>query len=145
MSASLVARSLSGGHGHRTLFSGLDLTVGPDDVVGVMGANGAGKTTLLRLLGGVDAPIAGSVTTAPQDAFIGWLPQEHERVPGETVASYIARRTGAADATIAMESTAAALASGADGTDDAYASAFDHWMASGAPDLDVRTGPVLAD
>ena len=85
MSASLVAKSLSGGHAHRTLFSGLNLTVGPGDVVGVVGANGAGKTTLLRLLGGLDSPIDGSVTTAPTDAFIGWLPQEHERNPGETV------------------------------------------------------------
>ncbi len=140
-----MVRSLSGGHDHRTLFSDLDLTVGPGDVVGVMGANGAGKTTLLRLLGGVDAPISGSVTTAPQDAFIGWLPQEHERIPGETVSAYIARRTGAADATIAMESTAGALASGDDGTEDAYAVAFDHWMASGASDLDVRTAAVLAE
>lgn len=145
MSASLVVRSLAGGYAHRTVFSGLDLTVGPGDVVGVVGANGAGKSTLLRLLGGLDAPIDGSVVTAPQDAFIGWLPQEHERNPGETVAAYIARRTGAADATIAMESAAEALASGADGTEDAYAVAFDHWMASGAPDLDVRTAPVLAE
>ncbi|MDF2562711.1 MAG: hypothetical protein K0R99_4157, partial [Microbacterium sp.] len=46
MTATLVARGLAGGHGHRTLFDSLDLTVAPGDVVGVVGANGAGKSTL---------------------------------------------------------------------------------------------------
>ncbi|HEY0644375.1 MAG TPA: ATP-binding cassette domain-containing protein, partial [Nocardioides sp.] len=87
---------MSGGHGHRVLFEGLDLTVAPGDVIGVVGPNGAGKSTLLSLLGGAAQPLAGSVSCAPRDAFVGLLPQEHERVPGETVARYLARRTGAA-------------------------------------------------
>ena len=145
MSATLVAQKLSGGHANRALFSSLNLTVAPGDVVGVVGANGAGKSTLLRLLAGHDTPLGGTVTTAPSDAFIGWLPQEHERIPGETVADYIARRTGAAAATIAMESTAEALGLGAPGADDAYAIALDHWLACGATDLDERIPPLLAD
>nr|WP_216658652.1 ABC-F family ATP-binding cassette domain-containing protein [Nocardioides sp. zg-1230] len=136
---------MSGGHGHRVLFEGLDLTVAPGDVIGVVGANGAGKSTLLSLLGGVAQPMAGTVECAPRDAFVGWLPQEHERVPGETVAHYLARRTGAADATTAMEATAGALGSGEPGADEAYAVAFDRWLASGAPDLEDRIAPVLAD
>lgn len=145
MSATLVAKALSGGHAHRTLFDGLDLTVAPGDVVGVVGANGAGKSTLLRILAGHAAPLAGSVAIAPSDAFIGWLPQEHERRPGETVGAHLARRTGATAATEAMESTAAALGSGEAGVDDAYAAALDHWLASGAPDLDERIPSVLGD
>lgn len=145
MTATLVAKDLAGGHGHRTLFDSLDLTVAPGDVVGVVGANGAGKSTLLRLLAGVDEPLGGSVSLAPADAFVGWLPQEHDRVPGETVAAYVARRTGAAAATAAMEATAADLGSDVPGADDAYAAAFDRWMASGAADLDDRLPPVLAD
>ena len=145
MPATLVAKDLSGGHGHRVLFEGLDLTVAPGDVIGVVGANGAGKSTLLSLLGGAATPMAGSVSCAPRDAFVGLLPQEHERVPGETVAAYVARRTGATEATAAMESAAAALGSGGAGTDDAYAVAFDRWMASGAADLEDRIAPVLDD
>ena len=145
MTATLVAKDLSGGHGHRVLFEGLDLTVAPGDVVGVVGANGAGKSTLLRLLAGATTPLAGSVACAPRDAFVGWLPQEHERVPGETVAQYVARRTGAAEATAEMERTAGALASAELGADDAYEAAFDRWLGSGAPDLEDRLGPVLAD
>ncbi|NYD40231.1 ABC-F family ATP-binding cassette domain-containing protein [Nocardioides panaciterrulae] len=145
MTATLVAKALSGGHGHRVLFEGLDLTVAPGDVVGVVGANGAGKSTLLGLLAGAATPFAGTVACAPSDAFVGWLPQEHERVPGETVAQYLARRTGAAEATAAMEATAAGLASDEPAAHDAYAVAFDRWLASGAADLEDRIGPVLAD
>ncbi|MGK3649851.1 ABC-F family ATP-binding cassette domain-containing protein [Pseudarthrobacter enclensis] len=144
MTATLVAKDISGGHGHRRLFENLSFTVAPGDVIGVVGANGAGKSTLLRLLAGVDQPQAGSVSLAPSDAFVGWLPQEHERVAGETVAGYITRRTGCAQATEDMETTAEALGSGAPGADDAYSRAFDRWMASGAADLDERMPGVLA-
>ncbi|MGO1518319.1 MAG: ABC-F family ATP-binding cassette domain-containing protein [Arthrobacter sp.] len=145
MSAHLVAKDLAGGPAHRTLFSGLSFTVAPGDVVGVVGANGAGKSTLLRLLAGLDTPRSGSVTASPDGAFIGWLPQEHERRPGESIADHLARRTGCAQATVAMEATAEALATGARGAEDAYSEAFDHWMASGAADLEDRTAPVLAE
>jgi ATPase subunit of ABC transporter with duplicated ATPase domains len=145
VNANLVAKGLAGGYAHQTLFEDLDLSVGPGDVVGVVGANGAGKSTLLRLLSGELVPLAGTVTTAPSDAFVGWLPQEHERVPGETVAGYLARRTGAAEATVTMEAAAAALGSDVAGADDAYAVALDRWLASGAADLDDRIPPVLAD
>jgi ATPase subunit of ABC transporter with duplicated ATPase domains len=145
VSGTLVAKDLAGGHGHRTLFESLNLTVAPGDVVGVVGANGAGKSTLLRLLGGEAAPMAGTVSTAPADAFVGSLPQEHERVHGETVAGYLARRTGAAAATAAMEATAAALEEGGHEAGDHYATALDHWLASGAPDLEDRAPATLAE
>ena len=147
VSADLVVKDLAGGYAHRTLFDGLDLTVAPGDVVGVVGANGAGKSTLLRVLAGDLEPLAGSVATAPADAFVGWLPQEHTWPDGESVAAYVARRTGVAGAPVAMESAAAAL--GSDGSsaaaDDAFARALDHWQATGAPDLDERLAPMLAD
>ncbi|MGI9163068.1 MAG: ribosomal protection-like ABC-F family protein [Mycobacterium sp.] len=148
MTATLVAKNVAGGFAHRTLFESLDVTVAPGDVLGVVGANGAGKSTLLRILAGALEPLEGSVSVAPSDAFVGWLPQEHERVPGETVAAYIARRTGCADATQAMESAAAALADpdqeSAD-SDTAYSTALDRWLAAGAADLDERMPAVLAE
>ena len=149
MTATLVARGVAGGYGHRTLFDALDLTIAPGDVVGVVGANGAGKSTLLRLLAGVDEPQAGTITLAPTDAFVGWLPQEHERIPGETVAQYIGRRTGCTRATEEMDAAAAALAdpSPPDGADpaDVYSAALERWLASGAADLEERIPAVLAD
>src|SRR5690349_17425856 len=133
MTATLVAQGLAGGYGHRTLFDSLDLTVAPGDVVGVVGANGAGKSTLLRLLAGIDEPQAGTVSLAPADAFVGWLPQEHERVAGETVSDYIARRTGCAQATRDMDAAAVALgdpAAADTGEDpaDVYSAALDRWL-----------------
>ena len=145
MTATLVAKDLSGGHGHRTLFANLNLTVAPGDVVGVVGANGAGKSTLLRILAGIDAPLAGTLSKTPVDAFIGWLPQEHERTPGESVGAYIGRRTGASAATDAMEAAAEALGTGGKSADDDYAVALDHWLASGAADLEDRIPAVLAE
>ncbi|MGH3688624.1 MAG: ABC-F family ATP-binding cassette domain-containing protein [Microbacterium sp.] len=150
MTATLVAQGLAGGYGHRTLFDSLDLTVTAGDVVGLVGANGAGKSTLLKLLAGVDEPQAGTIRLAPADAFVGWLPQEHERVAGESVVDYIGRRTGCAAATEAMDAAAAALGDpslAAPGTDpaDTYSVALDRWLASGAADLDERLPVVLAD
>jgi ATPase subunit of ABC transporter with duplicated ATPase domains len=149
MTATLVAKGLAGGYAHRVLFDSLDLTVAPGDVVGVVGVNGAGKSTLLRLLAGLDEPQGGTVTLSPSDAFVGWLPQEHERMPGETVADYISRRSGCAQATRDMDAAAAALAApaapGADDPADGYSTALDRWLASGAADLDDRLPAVLAD
>ena len=145
MTATLVAKEVAGGYAHRTLFENVDLTVAPGDVVGVVGANGAGKSTLLRILAGDLDPLGGSVSLAPADAFVGWLPQEHERIAGETVAGYIARRTGCAAATQAMEAAAEALADPTPADTDAYSAALDHWLATGAADLEERLPAVLAD
>ena len=67
MTATLVASGLAGGHGHRTLFEDLDLTVAPGDVVGVVGANGAGKSTLLMTICGDPRPRAGRVLLEGED------------------------------------------------------------------------------
>lgn len=150
MTATLVAQGVAGGYGHRALFDSLDLTVAAGDVVGLVGVNGAGKSTLLKLLAGVDEPQAGTIRLSPSDAFVGWLPQEHERVPGESVAEYIGRRTGCAAATRDMDAAAAALGDpnlASPGTDpaDTYSVALDRWLASGAADLDERLPAVLAE
>lgn len=147
MTATLVAKGLSGGYAARTLFDSLDLTVAPGDVIGVVGVNGAGKSTLLRLLAGVDEPLAGTVSLAPTDAFVGWLPQEHERIAGETVAAYLGRRTGCTEATVTMDAAAAALGDpdAGDAAADRYSAALDRWLAAGAADLEDRIPAVLAD
>ncbi len=142
MSATLQATGLSAGHGARILFSGLDLVVAPGDVVGLVGANGAGKSTLLRLLAGEDVPEEGRVAVSPPSATVGHLPQEPERRPGETLAAFLARRTGVTAAQEAMDAAAAALAEGAP---DTYSDALERWLALGGADLDERVGAVLAE
>ncbi len=80
MSATLRISGLSTSRGERTLFEGLDLTVAPGDVIGLVGANGAGKSTLLTTLAGLgNADVTGSIVLSPPDATVGYLAQEPER------------------------------------------------------------------
>ncbi|WP_405167195.1 ATP-binding cassette domain-containing protein [Nocardia sp. NBC_01499] len=141
MSTTLHARGLSAGHGERTLFEDLDLTLAPGDVIGLVGANGAGKSTLLRMLADRHTP-TGSITLSPPDATVGYLAQEPERVPGETVLEFLGRRTGVAEAQRTMDAAAERIA---DGGEDEYSPALERWLALGGADLDQRAAEVAAD
>ncbi|MEY9873086.1 ATPase subunit of ABC transporter with duplicated ATPase domains [Streptacidiphilus sp. MAP12-33] len=142
MTATLVAKDLAAGHGERVLFSGLDLVVAPGDVVGLVGVNGAGKSSLLKLLAGVDTPEGGSIALSPPTATVGYLPQEPDRRPGETVGQFLARRTGVADAQVALDEATQGLVDGTPGADDAYAVALDRWLDLGGADLEERAEAV---
>ncbi|EME22986.1 ABC-F family ATP-binding cassette domain-containing protein [Rhodococcus triatomae] len=144
MSATLHADDVSAARGERTLFTGLDLVVGPGDVIGLVGANGAGKSTLLSILSGdTTADTSGTVSTSPPDATVGHLVQEPERVPGETVEDYLGRRTGVTAAESEMNEAAATLEE--PGGDDRYSQALERWLALGGADLQERAGQVLDD
>ncbi|HKR51795.1 MAG TPA: ABC-F family ATP-binding cassette domain-containing protein [Pseudonocardiaceae bacterium] len=145
MSATLIAKELSAGHGDQLLFSGLDLVVAPGDVIGLVGANGAGKSTLLRILAGLAPPEDGAIQLHPLTATVGYLPQEPQRRPGETVRALLARRTGVAAAQRDLDSSAERLAAGVPGADDAYATALDRWLNLGGADLAERAEQVAAD
>ena len=145
VSATLVAKGLGAGHGDRLLFSDLDLVIGPGDVTGLVGANGAGKSTLLRILAGINAPDDGTLTLAPSSASVGYLPQEQERRPGETVAQFLGRRTGVSNAQAVMDAAAIALGEDAAGAGDAYSAALERWLDLGGADLDERAALTLAD
>jgi ATPase subunit of ABC transporter with duplicated ATPase domains len=145
MTATLVAKDLTAGHGDRVLFSGLDLVVAPGDVVGLVGVNGAGKSTLLRLLAGLDAPESGTLRLSPASASVGHLPQEPERRPGESVREFLGRRTGVNAAQAELDAATQGLVDGAPGADDAYSVALDRWLDLGGADLDERAEEVAAD
>jgi ABC-2 type transport system ATP-binding protein/ribosome-dependent ATPase len=67
--------------GRFTAVDGVDLAVGPGEVVGLLGANGAGKTTLIRMLLGLLPVSGGSVRLFGQRPSrttrrrVGYLPQ----------------------------------------------------------------------
>ncbi|GAA1361109.1 ABC-F family ATP-binding cassette domain-containing protein [Streptomyces beijiangensis] len=144
MTATLVAKDLAAGHGDRSLFSGLDLVVAPGDVIGLVGVNGAGKSTLLRLLAGLDTPEDGELRLSPPTATVGHLPQEPERREGETVRTFLARRTGVAAAQTAMDEATQGLVDGTPGADDAYSVTLERWLDLGGADLDERADEVAA-
>jgi ABC-type lipoprotein export system ATPase subunit len=66
LSAEGVIKSVGRGRAGRRVLDGVSLTVETDEVVAVLGRSGSGKSTLLHVLGGLDAPDAGSVTIAGQ-------------------------------------------------------------------------------
>ncbi|WP_394613283.1 ABC-F family ATP-binding cassette domain-containing protein [Lentzea sp. JNUCC 0626] len=138
----LVAKDLAAGHGDRVLFTGLDLVVAPGDVIGLVGVNGAGKSTLLRTLAGLIPPESGRVALNPPSANVGHLAQEPERLAGETVRSFLARRTGVALAQQVLDAATEALTAG---NDEGYSEALDQWLALGGADLEERSLEVVAD
>ncbi|TQJ86261.1 ATP-binding cassette domain-containing protein [Streptomyces sp. SLBN-31] len=58
----IEARQLTKRYGETTAVDGLDFVVKPGTVTGFLGPNGAGKSTTMRMIVGLDAPTAGSVT-----------------------------------------------------------------------------------
>src|SRR6185295_15319158 len=143
MAGTLIARELHKAHGAGTILAGVSVTVAPGDVLGVVGPNGAGKSTLLRLLAGVDRPDAGTVQLTAGTA--GYLPQEPDRAPGETLQHYLARRTGVAEADARVQAATADMATNAPGAADRYAEAFEAWLELGGADLEPRAETVLRD
>src|SRR5207248_2583124 len=55
------AKGLVKGYGDRLLIDGLDFSLPPGGIVGVIGANGAGKTTLFRMIVGAEKPDDGDL------------------------------------------------------------------------------------
>lgn len=141
--ATLVARGVSLARGGRTVLHDVSLTIGGDSCVGVTGPNGVGKTTLLRVLAGVEPPDAGSVALDPPTATVGYLTQEHEQVPGETVRALLTRRTGALAAERELTEAAGGLATGTRQAEARYETALERFTALGAGDLDARIDAVL--
>ena len=141
----LIAKDIAAGHGDTALFGDLDLVVAPGDVIGLVGANGAGKSTLLRILAGIGAPERGSIQLSPPDGTVGFLPQEPDRRPGETVRAFLGRRTGVTAAQLALDAATEHLSDGKPGADDAYASALERWLALGGADLEERAEAIAAD
>jgi branched-chain amino acid transport system ATP-binding protein len=62
----LEVAGLCSGYGKIAVLRGIDLTIGPGEVVALLGPNGAGKTTLLRAVSGL-LPRSGSVRFAGRD------------------------------------------------------------------------------
>ena len=68
----------------REILKNISLTFFPGAKIGVLGLNGSGKSTLLKIMAGVDKEFEGEATPMP-DLNIGYLPQEPQLDPDQTV------------------------------------------------------------
>jgi ATPase subunit of ABC transporter with duplicated ATPase domains len=144
-SATVVAHRISKDRGAARTLTDVDLTVGPEHRVGVVGPNGVGKSTLLQILAGVESPDAGTVVVTPPGSTVAYLAQEPEAHSTETLSELLARRTGVAAATAELEAAGEDLAGAGPGTADRYSLALERYMALGAPDFEARSAGVLDD
>lgn len=144
-SASLTAHHVTKSRGTEQILSDVDLTVGPEHRIGVIGPNGVGKSTLLRIIAGIETSDSGQITLAPMGATIGYLAQEAEGSRTETLAQALARRTGVAQAAAEYEVALAAISASEPGSEDRYADALDRYMNLGGMDFEARSAKVLDD
>jgi ATPase subunit of ABC transporter with duplicated ATPase domains len=103
----LAANDMTVHRGADAILERVSLAVTPDSRIGIVGPNGRGKTTLLRALAGLEELEGGSVNRNPPSLRVGYLPQERDVDPSETVLAYLERRT-AEEATAEFEARAGA-------------------------------------
>jgi len=93
-SPAISAAGLRRTFGAVTAVAGLDLTVAPGEIFGLVGPDGAGKTTTMRMLTGILPPTAGTATVAGFDVsrdteglkeHIGYMSQRFGLYPDLTV------------------------------------------------------------
>jgi energy-dependent translational throttle protein EttA len=79
----------------RQILKDISLSFFPGAKIGVLGLNGSGKSTLLKIMAGVDKEIEGEAIPMP-GIQIGYLPQEPELNPEQTVRQAVEEGIGGA-------------------------------------------------
>ena len=108
MSALLEVRSLNAGYGRVPVLHGIDLTVDPGEIVGVLGHNGMGKSTLLKTIMGIVPANGGAIAYGGLDLTrervsrrarlgVGYVPQGRGIFPNLTVRDNLRMGTAAHD------------------------------------------------
>jgi sulfate-transporting ATPase len=76
------AKDLRKGYGDNVLIDDFTFNLPRGGIVGVIGPNGAGKTTLFRLMGGFEAPDAGSLRLG-ETVQLGYVDQSRDSLSGD--------------------------------------------------------------
>jgi capsular polysaccharide transport system ATP-binding protein len=81
--------------GRKTVLRGVNVAIRKGQSVGVMGRNGAGKSTLVRIIGGIEAPSAGTVRRGMSVSFpIGFGGGMQPSLTGADNVRFVARIYG---------------------------------------------------
>jgi ATPase subunit of ABC transporter with duplicated ATPase domains len=137
----LHASDISHSHGAAVVLDRVSVTVSSGDRIGLVGPNGVGKSTLLRLLAGVEPVQSGRIWGSPPSLAAGLVPQELDARAGETLRTYLERRTGVAGAAARMDGLAARLAEEPE-LSQPYSDALEAFLARGGDDLKARAAAV---
>ena len=79
----------------RQILKDISLSFFPGAKIGVLGLNGSGKSTLLKIMAGIDKDIQGDAVPMP-GLNIGYLPQEPQLDPDQTVRAVVESGLGEA-------------------------------------------------
>ncbi len=143
-SGTLAAANITKHYAAQLVLSDVTLIVPPGSRIGLVGPNGAGKSTLLRILAGLEEPDAGTVRRLPAELPVGYLPQESDADPAESLGAYLGRRTGVLAAAAEMDELARRLEREPKLAEH-HAAALDRFLLLGGGDLDARAGTVCAE
>jgi capsular polysaccharide transport system ATP-binding protein len=88
-------KSYPAGHGRKEVLKGVNLTIGKQERVALLGRNGAGKSTLIKQIGGVELPDRGRVIRKMTNSWpIGFNGGFQGSLTGYDNARFIARIYG---------------------------------------------------
>ncbi len=125
-------------YGDELIFDGVNIEVGTGERLALIGENGSGKSTLLRVLAGLDAPDAGTVTRMGRVALL----TQHTATEAGTLLDAVIppelRR-----ARQVFEMTSAALDNAADAALNAFAEAEEAYRLADGYDFEARAASVL--
>lgn len=75
----IEAKGVTKAFGDRILYEGLEFSLPPAGIVGVIGANGTGKTTLFRMIMGLEKPTSGEFRVG-ETVKLAYVDQQHSSI-----------------------------------------------------------------